>query len=382
MNGKARYPFLDLATVNSRYLDGLHRAASRVIDSGRYVGGEECSSFERELAELCEAPCAVGVSNGLDALRLVFLAWRATGKLREGDGVIVPANTYIASVLAIVQAGLRPVLTDPDPRTFNLTAEGIEKACSEGSDVKAVMPVHLYGRVAWDDDISAAVTSNGLLVVEDNAQAIGATARSKGLFGTRTAGALGHAGAFSFYPTKNIGALGDGGAVVTHSRELAEAVRALANYGSDTRYHNIYAGLNCRLDPIQAAMLREKMPDARHNAARRFERAVAYNNVITNPRVIKPLISPQVTDCVWHQYVIRVTDGRRDALKEFLAQRGVETDIHYPVPPHMQPCFAGLNHGPLPVTESLAGEILSLPISDCTPVTDAAAIGRIINEFN
>lgn len=377
-----RFPFLDLGEINRGYYSGLCEAAKRVIASGRYIGGEEVERLECEMAEMCRAPYAVGVSNGLDALRLIMTAWVETGLLSRGDGVIVAANTYIASILAIIHSGLRPVLVDPDEKTFNLSAEGVEKACLADEGVKAVMPVHLYGRVAWDKDLRELVTRKELLVIEDAAQAIGAIAPGPGLFGARHAGALGHAGAFSFYPTKNIGALGDGGIVVTHSKRMADTVRALANYGKTSQYHNEYAGFNCRLDPLQAAMLRVKLGDTRNVNARRFERAVAYNNVINHPLVIKPEITPQVTDQVWHQYVVRIPDGRRDRMRLYLADNGVETALHYPVPPHCQPCLRSLLHSPLPVTEKLVSEILSLPISDCTPVADAAAIGRIINSFN
>lgn len=377
-----RFPFLDLGEINRGYYSGLCEAAERVIASGRYIGGEEVERLECEMAEMCRAPYAVGVSNGLDALRLIMTAWVETGLLSRGDGVIVAANTYIASILAIIHSGLRPVLVDPDEKAFNLSAEGVEKACLADEGVKAVMPVHLYGRVAWDKDLREIVTRKELLVIEDAAQAIGAIAPGPGLFGSRHAGALGHAGAFSFYPTKNIGALGDGGIVVTHSKRMADTVRALANYGKTSQYHNEYAGFNCRLDPLQAAMLRVKLGDTRNVNARRFERAVAYNNVINHPLVIKPEITPQVTDQVWHQYVVRIPEGRRDRMRLYLADNGVETALHYPVPPHCQPCLRSLRHSPLPVTEKLASEILSLPISDCTPVADAAAIGRIINSFN
>lgn len=377
-----RFPFLDLGEINRGYYSGLCEAAERVIASGRYIGGEEVERLECEMAEMCRAPYAVGVSNGLDALRLIMTAWVETGLLSRGDGVIVAANTYIASILAIIHSGLRPVLVDPDEKTFNLSAEGVEKACMTDEGVKAVMPVHLYGRVAWDKDLRGIVTRKELLIIEDAAQAIGAIAPGPGLFGSRHAGALGHAGAFSFYPTKNIGALGDGGIVVTHSKRMADTVRALANYGKTSQYHNEYAGFNCRLDPLQAAMLRVKLGDTRNVNARRFERAVAYNNVISHPLVIKPEITPQVTDQVWHQYVVRIPEGRRDRMRLYLADNGVETALHYPVPPHCQPCLRSLLHSPLPVTEKLASEILSLPISDCTPVADAAAIGRIINSFN
>ncbi len=377
-----RFPFLDLGEINRGYYSGLCEAAERVIASGRYIGGEEVERLECEMAEMCRAPYAVGVSNGLDALRLIMTAWVETGLLSRDDGVIVAANTYIASILAIIHSGLRPVLVDPDEKTSNLSAEGVEKACLADEGVKAVMPVHLYGRVAWDKDLREIVTRKELLVIEDAAQAIGAISPRPGLFGSRHAGALGHAGAFSFYPTKNIGALGDGGIVVTHSKRIADTVRALANYGKTSQYHNEYAGFNCRLDPLQAAMLRVKLGDTRNVNARRFERAVAYNNVISHPFVIKPEITPQVTDQVWHQYVVRIPEGRRDRMRLYLADNGVETALHYPVPPHCQPCLRALLHSPLPVTEKLASEILSLPISDCTPVADAAAIGRIINSFN
>lgn len=377
-----RFPFLDLGEINRGYYSGLCEAAERVIASGRYIGGEEVERLECEMAEMCRAPYAVGVSNGLDALRLIMTAWVETGFLSRGDGVIVAANTYIASILAIIHSGLRPILVDPDEKTLNLSAEGVEKACMTDEGVKAVMPVHLYGRVAWDKDLREIVTRKELLVIEDAAQAIGAIAPGPGLFGSRHAGALGHAGAFSFYPTKNIGALGDGGIVVTHSKRMADTVRALANYGKTSQYHNEYVGFNCRLDPLQAAMLRVKLGDTRNVNARRFERAVAYNNVISHPLVIKPEITPQVTDQVWHQYVVRIPEGRRDRMRLYLADNGVETALHYPVPPHCQPCLRSLLHSPLPVTEKLASEILSLPISDCTTVADAAAIGRIINSFN
>ena len=373
------YKFLDLKDVNAPYMDELIEAARRVIESGRYIGGEEVEGLEHELAEMVGTDYAVAVSNGLDALRLSLRALIELGRLKKGDGVIVPANTYIASVLAICDAGLRPILVDPDPDTMNLSAEGINSAMS--SEVKAVMPVHLYGRVAWNDEMRETIERNRLTVVEDCAQSIGAIATADGLGGKRNAGALGHAGAFSFYPTKNIGALGDAGAVTTSDAELAKAVRALANYGSDHRYHNIYQGFNCRMDPIQAAMLRVKLPHTRSENADRFALALAYSRTIDNPYVITPYMSKAVTDCVWHQYVIRVVDGRRDMFKQQLAEAGVDTDIHYAVAPHMQPCFSTLEHKPLPLTEKLASEVLSLPIAHGTSVEDAANISEIINSI-
>ncbi len=376
---KKHYPFLDLKTVNEPYIDLLAAAAERVIRSGRYIGGPEVAEFEKSLATMTGTRFAVGVSNGLDALRLTLRAMVELGRLNPGDGVVVAANTYIASVLAITDAGLTPVLTDPDPETMNLSAEGIMRVL--GPKVKAVMPVHLYGRTAWDDDMARVIRDNSLITVEDCAQSIGAISSAKGLNGGTHAGALGHAGAFSFYPTKNIGALGDAGAVTTDDEELATTVRALANYGSDRRYHNIYAGMNCRLDPVQAAMLSVKLPHTLEENADRFARALAYHRTISHPLVVKPLMTQAVNDCVWHQYVIRVTVGKRDLMQKALRAKGVDTDIHYAVPPHLQPCYDGLAHGPLPITERLADEVLSLPIAAGTTVADAAEIARIINSI-
>ena len=373
-----RYPFLDLTEVNRRYAEEMKRAVCQVIDRGPYIGGEIVREFEGQLGERLGAE-VIGVSNGLDALRLCLEGYKILGKLAEGDGVIVPANTYIASVLAISQAGLRPVLVDPDPQTMNLSAAGIECGLRQGA--KAVMPVHLYGRVAWDEDIAELVKRNNLIVIEDCAQAIGAQSSVDGLFGSHQAGALGHCGAISFYPTKNLGALGDAGAVVTHDQELASAVRALANYGSTRRYHNEYIGFNCRLDPIQAAMLTAKLPDLDNANSRRIEKARIYDSDIESPLIHKPLIPEGDRECVWHQYVVSLEPDRRDWFREYMMSSGVQTDIHYPTPPHLQPCYAGLTHEPLPISERLSQSIVSLPIGDSTSADDVRAICRIINDF-
>ncbi|MDE6684004.1 MAG: DegT/DnrJ/EryC1/StrS family aminotransferase [Duncaniella sp.] len=374
-----RYPFLNLADANRPYMEEMAEAAARVIRSGRYVGGAENEAFEKCLAEMTGTRFAIGVSNGLDALRLILRAYVELGEMKPGDEVIVPANTYIASVLAITDAGLTPVLVDADITTMNINMSRIEQAVT--TRTRAIMTVHLYGRVAWDRRMVEIARKYSLKIIEDCAQAIGARATVAGLNGGIYAGALGDAGAFSFYPTKNIGAVGDAGAVTTDDERLAATVRALANYGSDRRYHNIYSGYNCRLDPIQAAMLMVKLPHTANENADRFARALAYSRTIRHPNVITPLLSQQVTDNVWHQYVIRVTDGRRDEMKAQLEAAGVATDIHYAVPPHRQPCYASLHHGNLPVTELLASEILSLPIGPSTSVKDAAEIGEIINSI-
>ena len=365
-----RYPFLDLGKLNADDAEALKAAACRVIDSGRYVGGEECEAFERELAAYTGTDYAIGVSNGLDALRLILRAYILIGRLEPGDEVIVPANTYIASVLAITDAGLTPVFVDASYSTLNIDTSLIEQAIT--SKTKAIMTVHLYGRPAYDETMRRLVDKYNLLLIEDNAQAIGAD-----FAGVKT-GALGHAAAFSFYPTKNIGAIGDAGAVTTNDAELAGAVRALANYGSDKRYHNIYAGFNCRLDPIQAAFLRVKLAGIDCEAARRRQLVSVYNQFICNDLIGKPLIeSPD--NSVWHQYVVKVTD--REHFRNYLTANGVGSDVHYAVPPYKQPCYSRYAKLQFPITERIAAEVVSLPTSKSTSLSDAEAIAGIINSY-
>lgn len=374
-----KYTFLDLGIINAPYMADIEAAVGRVIASGRYVGGEECERFEELLKDYTGAAYAVGVSNGLDALRLILRAWVDRGDMSEGDEVIVAANTYIASILAIIDARLRPVLAPVDMSYLNLDTTRLEEALTERT--RAVMPVHLYGRACWDRNLKEFVERHGLLVIEDNAQAIGARATVAGLNGTVVTGGLGHAGAFSFYPTKNLGAMGDAGAVVTQDGDLAARVRALANYGSDRRYHNIYLGANCRLDPIQAAVLNVKLRDLDRIGVQRRVLARAYNETIENENIIKPEIGGE--DMVWHQYVVRCES--RDRLREYLANAGVATDIHYATPPHLQPCMANVDFGvvgdALEQAEAIGASVLSLPISECTSQADACAIAEIINGY-
>lgn len=371
------FPFLQLSDVNAPYRDEMAEALLRVLDSGYYIGGPELKRFETMLAQLCGAPYAIGCTNGLDALRLIFRAYKELGMLHDGDEVIVPANTYVASILAITDNGLTPVFVEPDATTLNLDTSLIDKNITPRT--RAILTVHLYGRTCWDDALVDAARRHNLLVVEDNAQAVGAHSKTPGLFGTDITGGLGHAGAFSFYPTKNIGALGDGGAIVTHDGDLADALRAIVNYGSDRRYHNIYKGLNCRLDPMKAAVLAVKLPHTDVENALRRERAEQYNRLITNPLVQKPLWTAG-DDCVWHQYVIRVAD--RDGFRSYLLDNGVETDVHYAVPPHKQPCYSEYAHLNLPVTMAISDSVVSLPITRTTPLGDIAAIASIINAYS
>jgi len=368
-----KYPFADLSAADRGMLGELRAAIDRVLTSGRYIGGPECEALEERLATMHGAPHAIGVSNGLDALRLILRGCIILGRMRPGDEVIVPANTYIATILAITDAGLRPVPVEPDPATLNIDTARIDAAVTPRT--RAIMTVHLYGRPAWDSILTGTARRHGLMILEDNAQAIGARADCDGLYGTRMTGALGDAGAFSFYPTKNVGAIGDAGAVVTHDTQLADTVRALANYGSDRRYHNIYRGFNCRLDPIQAAIINVRLDHIGQMTAHRRELARIYRTEVTNPRVTHPGDTP---GHVYHQYVILHPD--RDTLRQRLADAGVGTDIHYATPPHMQPCYApDLLGGPYPVTERLAATCLSLPVSTATSPDDARAIARIIN---
>lgn len=373
-----RYPFLDLGPVNAPYMDEMAAAMERVVRSGRYIGGAETERLEENLCRLTGAAHAVGVSNGLDALRLILRGYIELGEMQPGDEVIVPANTYIASVLAISDAGLTPVLAEPDARTSNLDTSLLESLVTPRT--RAIMPVHLYGRVCFDTALAETARKHSLIIIEDNAQAIGAVSPHPGVTGGRVTGNLGHAAAFSFYPTKNIGALGDAGAVTTNDPRLANAVRALANYGSDRRYHNIYRGFNCRLDPVQAAVLNVKLPHLHEENELRRSLARIYCDNITLPAVKLP----EITDShVFHQFVVHVED--REAFTRHLDANGIGWDMHYATPPHLQPCYAGLtdNSAPLrlPVTEQLARTCVSLPITRCTSAADAREISRLINQF-
>ena len=371
-----KYPFLDLALVNAPYAEELKAAACEVIERGRYLHSTQTELLEQEIAALCQVQHCVSVSNGLDALKLILRAYKEMGFMSDGDEVIVPANTYVASVLAISDNNLVPVLCDPREDTYNLDSSLLEKLITPRT--RAIMPVHLYGTPCWDQELVEVANKHNLRIIEDNAQAIGARSAVPGLNGTFITGGLGDVAGISFYPTKNLGALGDGGAVVTNDNELATTVRALANYGSDRRYHNIYQGYNCRLDEIQAAMLRVKLRFLDQDNIIRDKVARTYNECITNPRVKTPVIFDGMRQ-TWHQYVVRVE--QRDDFRRFLTDNGVGTDIHYATPPHKQPCYSDLPHAPLPVTERHADEVVSLPIAHPITPDDARAIAEIINRF-
>ena len=363
-------PFLDLKAINQQYRDELVEAATRVIDSGWYIQGEEVEAFEREFADYCGTHHCIGVANGLDALTLSLRAWKELGKLKEGDEVIVPANTYIASVLAITENRLKPILVEPDEATFNLCPK--KTAAAITPDTKAILAVHLYGQIAPMKEIMALAKAHNLLVLEDAAQAHGASIDGK------KAGSWGDAAGFSFYPGKNLGALGDGGGVTTDDGELAKTIRALGNYGSQKKYENRYQGLNSRLDEIQAAMLRVKLNYLDNEIDQRRNTVEYYLNNIINPNIKLPYV-PCRESHVWHLFVIRCT--RRGELKDWLAARDITTQIHYPIPPHKQQAYSGLKTKSLTATNDLHASILSLPISPCLPKNMSDMVVKRCNEW-
>jgi dTDP-4-amino-4,6-dideoxygalactose transaminase len=342
-------PFLDLYAPHRELRTELQAAFARVLDSGWYILGQEVEAFEREFAAYCEAEYCVGVGNGLEALHLIL---RAYG-IGPGDEVIVPANTYIATWLAVSQCGATPVPVEPDDRTFNIDPSLIEAAITPRT--KVILPVHLYGQPADLDPIKALAARHDLKVIEDAAQAHGA--RYKG----RRVGGLGDAAGFSFYPGKNLGALGDGGAVVTNDAELADRVRVLRNYGSRVKYHNEVKGFNSRLDELQAALLRVKLPVLDEWNQRRRAAAARYRDRLAGCDLTLPFV-PEWAEPVWHLFVVR--HPRRDELQQRLQQAGIGTMIHYPVPPHLQPAYAELGYGAgaFPLTEAIHREVLSLPM--------------------
>lgn len=349
--------FLDLKVINAQYRQELIDACTSVIDSGWYIHGAEVQKFEQEFAVYCGTRHCVGVANGLDALILVFRAWKELGKLNDGDEVIVPANTYIASILAITENRLKPVLVEPDPLTFNICPDNIRSAITDKT--KAILAVHLYGQLAAMPEIMAIASDHSLLVLEDSAQAHGAKINDK------KAGSWGHASGFSFYPGKNLGALGDAGAVTTNDDELAQTIRALGNYGSHKKYENLYQGVNSRLDELQAALLRVKLNYLDSETQRRREIAIAYVNGIKNHLISLPISTDFslkiLSNHVFHLFVVRTKN--RAALQLHLSDSGIQTVIHYPIPPHHQQAYKQMSNQYLPLTEDIHNEVMSLPIS-------------------
>ncbi len=368
--------FQDLQRINARYADELKKAAIETIDSGWYLQGKRIAAFEEQLCNYLGCRYTVPVGNGLDALRLILKAYIEMKVMQPGDEIIVPANTFIATVLAITDNRLTPVFVEPDPQTYNLDIEKIEEQITLRT--RAIMVVHLYGRCCWDRKLKELADKYNLKIVEDNAQAIGAVSQQEGLNGTYKTGTLGDAAATSFYPAKNLGALGDAGVVTTGDMNLVKVVQALANYGSSKKYVSIYQGLNSRMDELQAAFLSVKLKYLDHENQIRRQLASWYDKYITHPEIIKPQ-TQYPEGHVWHQYVIRTR--QRDKLQSYLEVHGIPTMIHYPIPPHKQACYSQYNNLHLPITESLSHEVLSLPISPVITQSDVIEVSSHINNF-
>lgn len=365
-----KIPFLDLKAINSRLKTQLLEAASNVIDSGWYIGGDYLAKFEAEFAAYCGVKYCVGVANGLDALILTLRAWKELGKLVDGDEVLVPANTYIASILAITENNLIPVFVEPNEKTLNLSSKNLENLINQRT--KVILPVHLYGRLVEMPAILEIAKKNNLLVLEDSAQAHGAKLNGK------KAGSWGNASGFSFYPGKNLGALGDAGAITTDDPELFQMLKVLRNYGSPERYKNTVLGLNSRLDEIQAAMLSVKLQYLDSDTRRRQQIAQAYLEGIENELISLPEI-PLDGQHVWHLFVVRAQ--YRNRLQDFLGQIGIETLIHYPIPAHKQVAYKEYSNLRLPLTERLQNEVLSLPIGPTMSDEEVIAVINACNEF-
>ena len=362
--------FLDLKKINQRYEAEFQDKLKSVLEGGWYILGNEVAAFESNFANYCGTKHCIGVGNGFDALVLIFKGYIQLGKLQKGDEVIVPANTYIASILAIMQADLVPVLVEPRLETYNLNPDLIlEKITSK---TKAILLVHLYGQLAEMDAINEIAAENNLLVVEDAAQAHGAVSD----FGK--AGNLSNAAAFSFYPGKNLGALGDGGAVTTNDSELAKVIQSLRNYGSEAKYQNEFIGVNSRLDELQAGFLNVKLPNL--DAENTIRRTIAkrYLSEINNSKITLPYWDLSENH-VFHLFVIRTE--KREELQQYLLENGIQTMIHYPIPPHKQKAFSNWSHWSFPITEKIHEEVLSLPISPVMTVDEVGFIVSILNQY-
>lgn len=363
--------FLDLQKINLQYHDAFQRKLDDVLNKGWFILGDEVKTFEQEFAQYCGAKHCIGVGNGLDALTLIFRSYIQLGKLRAGDEVLVPANTYIASILAVLEANLVPVLVEPDSKSFNIDPNLLVEKITVKT--KAILAVHLYGQLADIDKISEIAKKHHLLVIEDAAQAHGAISQSH-----KKAGNLGNAAGFSFYPGKNLGALGDAGAITTNDTELAEMVFSLRNYGSKVKYVNEYKGVNSRLDELQAAFLNVKLPNLDAENLSRRKIANYYLEHISNTKIALPKYNGSINH-VFHLFVVRTEN--RDRLQQYLLENGIETMIHYPIAPHKQKALSHLGHLSFPITEKIHREVLSLPISPVLTIEEAKEVVILINKY-
>lgn len=367
--------FLDLKLINSKYKKDILDSITNVLESGWYILGEEVKNFENSFAKYCGVKNCIGVANGLDALILIFKAYKELGFMEDGDEVIVPANTYIASILAISHCNLKPVLVEPDIETYNINPNLIAEKITPKT--KAILAVHLYGRSAKMNEISQIAKKYNLKIIEDSAQSHGA------IYNKKRAGNLSDASGFSFYPGKNLGALGDGGCVTTNDDNLAEVIRVIANYGSKQKYNNFYQGLNSRLDELQAGILSVKLKNLDEENEERRKVAEFYCKNITNSKITLPKIDfdeEKRLESVWHLFVIRVEN--RDKLQKYLLENGVQTSIHYPIAPHKQECYKKeLGDYNLPITEKIHDEVLSLPIYQNLQKDQISKISLLLNNF-
>ncbi len=365
--------FLNIKAITQRSKKELMQAFEEVLDSGWFIMGNALKKFEQEFAAYCGTKYCIGVANGLDALILILEGYKQMGFIKDGDEVLVPSNTYIASILAVSKAGLKPVLVEPDMNTYLIDPLKIEEKIT--AKTRAILPVHLYGQLCDMNAISAIAAKHNLKVIEDSAQSHGAVLNGK------RSGNLGHASGFSFYPGKNLGALGDAGGVTTNDDELAKIIMALRNYGSHVKYENLYQGINSRLDEVQAALLSVKLKDL--DADNQYRRTVAqyYTDNISNSYIDLPFKKgssvTEITAHVWHIFAVRTANRKK--LQEYLTQNEIQTVIHYPIPPHQQQAYKEWNNLSFPIAEKIHNEIISLPIS---PVMDETAYKKVVEVIN
>jgi len=363
-------PFLDLKQINLRQYDQFQDAIRDVFDSGWYILGDKVKDFEQEFADYCGVKRCIGVANGLDALILILRAYKELGIISAGDEVIVPANTYIASILAVSANDMVPILVEPNINNYLIDPDKIEEKIT--AKTKAILVVHLYGQITPMDKVWQLAKKYNLKIIEDSAQSHG------GSYQDKRCGNLGDASGFSFYPGKNLGALGDGGAVTTNDGQLANTIRAIANYGSEIKYKNMYKGINSRLDELQAAVLSVKLKTLDEDNNKRREIAKFYSEGIRNSKIVLPLLDGERSH-VWHVFVVRTQN--RDELRQYLSDNGVGTVIHYPTPPHKQEAYTELNHVSLPITEQIHREVLSLPISPVQTLEQTQYVIDVINRY-
>lgn len=364
--------FLDLQQINEEYREAFHTQLENLLDSGWVLMGKHLESFEANFAKYCKAKHCIGVANGLEAITIILEAYKIAGQLKEGDEVIVPSNTYIATILGVMNAGLKPVFVEPDD-DFNLSVANTQKAIN--AKTKAIFTVHLYGQTSNIPALSKLASKNGLLLFDDAAQAHGARDLEDQVVGGST-----NATAFSFYPGKNLGALGDGGAITTNNSEIAEIIKAYRNYGSHQKYHNKYKGVNSRLDELQAAFLNEKLQNLDRDNNERQKMAKHYLEQIDNKYIQLPVVH-DIDKHAFHLFVLRIKESRRDHFQEYLSQNNIQTVIHYPIPPHHQSALKEFKHLNLPVAEQMHDEVISIPISQVITLDEVNTIIKTINDY-